>query len=195
MQSQCGILFIGECGKDKARIGALQSLGFRVDESADLPPIEKLSPYHAIVVRAPEAGALTMIGTRLRGRPHFGRRALLALVAHDASERECRDARMCGFDEILLDACSARDIAAQILRLLRGYPSTAACFGRRRAGARRRNPRLPARALHLPVAVFAVGVDRRSVFRRERPVMAAETAVRRGVPGVVGISAPRHFHR
>ena len=122
MQSQCGILFIGECGTDTARIDALRSLGFRVDESVDLPPREKLGLYHAVVVRAPETRALTMIGARLRGRPHFGRRALLALVAEDASELECRDARMCGFDGILLDSCSARDIAAHILRLLRAYP-------------------------------------------------------------------------
>jgi hypothetical protein len=110
------------CGKDKRRIDALQSLGFRVDESEDLPMSELMAGYHAVIVRAPEVRQLAMIGTRLRARPHFGRRALLALVADDPGSRECRDATMCGFDHILSDSCTARDIAAQILRLLRAYP-------------------------------------------------------------------------
>jgi hypothetical protein len=119
---QCGILFIGVCGKDKARIDALQSLGFRVDESADVPPVDTIAPYHAVIVRARESHRLTVIGTRLRARPHFGRRVLLALVGGDVSERECRDATLTGFDQILSETCTARDIAAQILRLLRAYP-------------------------------------------------------------------------
>ena len=122
VHAQCGILFVGVCGKDSARIDALQSLGFRVDEAAELPPLDKLTAYHAVIVRAREPRALTMIGTRLRAQPHFARRALLALVSEPASGPECRDARLCGFDEILTETCSARDIAAHVLRLLRAYP-------------------------------------------------------------------------
>ena len=122
MHQQCGILFIGVSGKDKARIDALQSLGFRVDESAELPLSDGMASYHAVVVRVRDARRLAVIGTRLRARPHFGRRALLALVADGASDRDCRDATMSGFDQILPESCTARDIAAQVLRLLRAYP-------------------------------------------------------------------------
>lgn len=122
MHAECGILFLGGGGKHRARMEALRSLGFRVDESADLPAAEMLGGYHAVIVRARDAKALPTIGTRLRGRPHFGRRALLALVSDDAGKRECRDAQMCGFDEVLTESCGARDIAASVLRLLRGYP-------------------------------------------------------------------------
>ena len=122
MAQQCGILFIGVSGKDKARIDALQSLGFRVDESADFPLTDGLASYHAVIVRVRDAERLPVIGTRLRGRPHFGRRALLALVGAGASDRECHDATMSGFDQVLPDSSTARDIAAQVLRLLRAYP-------------------------------------------------------------------------
>ena len=63
-----------------------------------------------------------MIATRLRAKPRFGRRILLALVPDGVSDRDNRDALMSGFDLTLPDGCSARDIASHILRLLRGFP-------------------------------------------------------------------------
>ena len=46
----------------------------------------------------------------------------MALVPHGVSERDNRDALMSGFDLTLPEYCTARDIAAHILRLLRGFP-------------------------------------------------------------------------
>jgi len=119
---QCGILFIGRCGSDEGRVAALRSLGFRVRESEDFPTPEDLAEYHAVIVRAGVGCSLPMIGARLRAKPLFGRRILIALTAADVSERDSRDARLSGFDEALGASCTARDIAAHILRLLRGFP-------------------------------------------------------------------------
>jgi hypothetical protein len=63
-----------------------------------------------------------MLGTRLRAKPNFGRRVLLALVGSELTDRDKREARMSGFDGTLSNSCGAREIAAHILRLLRGYP-------------------------------------------------------------------------
>ena len=120
--TQCGILFIGPCNRDDSRVAALRSLGFRVAESAELPMTEELAAYHAIVVRFVAHCPLTMIGARLRAKPHFGRRVLMALVDDSVSDRDRRDAVMSGFDQTLTDSCTAREIAAHILRLLRGFP-------------------------------------------------------------------------
>jgi hypothetical protein len=120
--TQCGILFVGPCASDADRLAGLRRLGFRVDEHADIPSTEELAAYHAIVVRSCRGDALPMLGARLRGKPHFGRRVLMALVTPDVSDRAQREARMSGFDLTLPDTCTARDLAAQILRLLRGYP-------------------------------------------------------------------------
>ena len=122
MIKQCGILFIGRCGSDDRRLAALRSLGFRVDESEHLPSPDELDVYHAVIVRAIPGCSLPMIGARLRAKPQFGRRILMALVPDGVSERDNREALMSGFDYTLTDRCSARDIAAHILRLLRGFP-------------------------------------------------------------------------
>jgi hypothetical protein len=120
--AQCAILFVGLCGKDGPRVDALRSLGFRVEESPEIPSPDDLAGYHVVVVRACAPRSLPMLGARMRGKPKFGRRVLLALVAADVSDRDRRDATMCGFDWTLPDTCTARDLAAHVLRLLRAYP-------------------------------------------------------------------------
>jgi hypothetical protein len=122
VHDQCGILFIGACGVDSRRVAALRSLGFHVDEAADIPPTEELVAFHAVIVHGCSNGRLAMIGARLRAKPHFGRRVVIALVASAVSDRDKREVTMCGFDDTMSDTCSARDIAAHVLRLLRGYP-------------------------------------------------------------------------
>lgn len=121
MVRQCGVLFVGP-GGDKARIEALRSLGFRVEESPEIPSADELRLHHAVVVRVLPGYSLTMLGTRLRAKPNFGRRVLLALVGSELTDRDKREARMSGFDGTLPNSCGAREIAANILRLLRGYP-------------------------------------------------------------------------
>ena len=121
MAGQCAILFIGPCGRNEARLASLRSLGFVVEERSEIPSADELAGYHAIVVRA--CGTpLTSIGARLRAKPHFGRRVLMALVRQDMAERERREATMGGFDLVISEGCTARDLASHILRLLRGYP-------------------------------------------------------------------------
>ncbi len=122
MAAQCGILFIGPCNRDAPRVAALRSLGFRVDESPDLPLTDELASYQAVVVRVVPNCPLTMIGARLRAKPHFGRRVLMALVHDAVSDRDRREAMLCGFDQTLTDSCTAREIAAHVLHILRRYP-------------------------------------------------------------------------
>lgn len=137
MESQCGILFIGPCGRDDRRVAALRSLGFRVDESEHFPSTEELTVHHVVIVRALSGCSLPNVGARLRARPHFGRRLLMALVLDAVSDRDKREAMMSGFDQILSDTYNARDIAAHVLRLLRDFPEYRCVLrapnGRRRA--------------------------------------------------------------
>ena len=118
---QCGILFIGARAIDHARIASLRALGFRVSESTDIPNPAEVEAHHALVVHSVR-DRWSVVGARLRGMAHLDRRALLALVPADTPDRDKRDAVMSGFDVALTDACSARDIASQVLRLLRAYP-------------------------------------------------------------------------
>jgi hypothetical protein len=101
---------------------SLRALGFAVDVVDDLPPSEVLASYHGIVVRAQADCNLAVLGARLRAKPHFGRRVLIALVADSVNERQRRDAAASGFDVTLSEHASARDLAAHILRRLRPFP-------------------------------------------------------------------------
>jgi hypothetical protein len=97
-------------------------MGFRVDESDELPGNEALASYHAVIVRPAETCNLPMLATRLRAKPRFGRRILMALVAPAVVPRDQREAMLSGFDATIPVDCGARDLAATILRLLRPIP-------------------------------------------------------------------------
>lgn len=122
MSHQCSILFLKPSGMDAKKTATLRSLGFRVDESDQLPANEIIAGYHAVIVRPDPPCNLPMLGARLRAKPHFGRRVLLALVPDVTPDRDKREATLSGFDITLPDGCTGRDLAATILRLLRPYP-------------------------------------------------------------------------
>lgn len=119
--AQCAILYVTS-GDEDQQLRGLRELGFHVDASSDLPPNEAFAQYHAVVVRAKSDWPLAMLAARLRAKPKFGRRVLLALIPPDLAEREKRAVVLSGFDETLPAGCGVRDLAAAILRLLRPYP-------------------------------------------------------------------------
>ena len=118
---QCSILYIQPGQSGEAHVTALRALGFRVVVSDEIPSPEAFLAHHAVVVRVPNC-ELTALGMRLRAKPRFGRRVLVGLVPESCSERQRRDGAESGFDGTLTLPCSPRDIAANILRLLRPYP-------------------------------------------------------------------------
>jgi hypothetical protein len=119
---QCSILYVKPGPREETHVKALRALGFSVDVAGDLPPSEILSRFHAILVRVESDCHLPQLGTRLRAKPHFGRRVLIALVPASLGERQRRDATASGFDVTLSEDSSPRDLAANILRRLRPYP-------------------------------------------------------------------------
>ena len=122
MAGQCSVLYINVSSLVETQTCALRSLGFDVVEMNDVPAREALAAFHAVVVRAEPATRLTTVAARLRSAPKFGRRALIALVPATLPVRNRRDAIDSGFDTVLPQHCSARDLAAAILSLLRKYP-------------------------------------------------------------------------
>jgi len=119
---QCSILYINAVASADTQTCALRSLGFEVVEVDDVPPRETLVKYHAVIVHADPLCKLPSVAARLRSAPHFGRRVLIALAPASVPARDRRDAVNSGFDAVLPERCSARDLAAAILGLLRKYP-------------------------------------------------------------------------
>lgn len=122
MTGQCSILYINTGGFSDTQTAALRGLGFDVVEMDDVPARDGLARYHAVLVRMTEGKHLTSVGARLRSAPLFGRRVLIALVPGSVMSADRRDAVHSGFDLVLPEQCSARDLAASILSLLRRYP-------------------------------------------------------------------------
>lgn len=120
--NQCSILYIKPGLEKESHAAPLRALGFSVDVVDDLPPAEVFSQYHAVVVCVPAGSDLPGLGARLRAKPRFGRRVLIALVPASATERERREAAHVGFDVTLRQDCSSRDLAAHVLRRLRSFP-------------------------------------------------------------------------
>ena len=136
MVNQCSILYVHDGSVQEPPVNGLKMLGFAVTVIEDLPPDEVLTPHHALIVRARAECSLTMLAARLRAKPRFGRRVLVALVPETIPDRARREALMSGFDSIKPVTCSERDIAAVILRFLRQYPELR-CFLRCPGGRRK----------------------------------------------------------
>ena len=119
--TQCSILYVTP-QRDGTQVDALTALGFHVDKDQDLPATWAVARYHVVIVHAHAGRNLPMVAARLRAKPHFGRRALLALVPEGMADRDRREAIHSGFDDTLPDTCGVRDLAAAILRRLRPYP-------------------------------------------------------------------------
>jgi CheY-like chemotaxis protein len=135
--NQCSVLFLKPCCRVETQIAALRSLGFSVTATDELPPAEALTRYHAIVCGAMPETSLTMMAARLRAKPHFDRRVLIALVAATVTERDKRDAVNAGFSCVLPEDCTARDIASAIITFLRRFPEYR-CLLRAPKGTRRK---------------------------------------------------------
>ena len=119
---QCSILYVKPACQEETQTKVLRTLGFRVDESEDLPSNDVYARYHVVLVRAKSDYRLPVVAARLRAKPRFGRRVLIALVPQSVTPQARREAVASGFDDTLPERCGARDLAATILRLLRPYP-------------------------------------------------------------------------
>lgn len=119
---QCSILYINTGGFSDTQTAALRALGFDVVEVGDVPARDTLATHHGVIVRVNDGKGLTSIAARLRAAPLFGRRVLIALVPSSVPVANRRDAVHSGFDLVLPEESSARDLAAAILSLLRRYP-------------------------------------------------------------------------
>ena len=120
---QCAVLFVTPDGQPSRHPGAMRGMGFVVDEVTEWPDDNELvRNYHVVIVHVREMNGAPMLAARLRAKPHFGRRLLVALVSAETSlaERKCAEAS--GFDDVLNGSCDSRLLTTRILRALRARP-------------------------------------------------------------------------
>lgn len=120
---QCSVMFVNPVRERTPHPEAMRTMGFVVHEITDWPTQEAaVRDYHVVIVRVKDIDRAPMLAARLRAKPHFGRRLLIALVPPSTASPDRRAAEASGFDEVLNDGSDTRHLTTRILRGLRTRP-------------------------------------------------------------------------
>ena len=119
----CAVLFVNAERRPTAHPSSLRERGFLVHQIREWPSDDStVRDYHVVVVRVRDITAAPMLAARLRAKPHFGGRLLVALVNADVLPDDRRSAQASGFDDILDHVCESRQLVTRIVRGLRARP-------------------------------------------------------------------------
>ena len=120
---KCAVLFVNPDRQESGHPQAMRGMGFLVDELRDWPDDnDAVRSYHVVIVHVRRMNGAPMLAARLRAKPHFGRRLLIALVPPDTPAADRRSAEASGFDDVMNDCCDSRHLTTRVLRGLRSRP-------------------------------------------------------------------------
>jgi DNA-binding response OmpR family regulator len=118
---QCSLLIVNCHGCDSPHKEALEQRGFRVTELKEWPPDDVVLDSQVVLIVLRHLDRICMLAARMRAKPRFGRRILIAL-APTVSAADRRTAIGAGFDDVIGESSSPRVLIARILRYLRNRP-------------------------------------------------------------------------
>lgn len=119
---KCSVLVINISARQTPHRLTLEKVGFRVVETRDWPPDEIIPEFEVVIVILRHMQAVSMLAARLRAKPHFGRRILIAVAPQLTPPEERRAAIGCGFDDVVSEGTDSRQLVARVLRKLRARP-------------------------------------------------------------------------
>ena len=119
---QCAVLVINVNGAATPHRLTLEKVGFRVVETSEWPADELIREFEVVIVLLHRMETVSMLAARLRAKPHFGQRVLIAVAPGAASPEERRAAIGSGFDDVVDESPDTRLLVARILRQLRARP-------------------------------------------------------------------------
>jgi hypothetical protein len=119
---QCSVLVINTSGTETRYRLPLEKVGFRVVETGEWPGDELVRTFEVVIVLLRDVPNVSMLAARLRAKPHFGHRVLIAIAVDLPSMEEQRTLIGCGFDDVLNESHDSRVVIARILRQLRARP-------------------------------------------------------------------------
>ena len=118
---QCSVLIVN-CGAETPYRQALERIGFHVSETQEWPDDDMVKVFEVVIVFIRDMEKVAMLAARMRAKPHFGLRVLIAVVPLTASADERRVAVGSGFDDAVNESRDGRQLVARILRRLRSRP-------------------------------------------------------------------------
>ena len=120
---RCSVLLIKPVELPSPDRGKLEALGFQVTEVREWPEGDRaILDFHVVILPVQKMESAGMLAARVRAKPRFGRRVLIAIVPASTTDRERLAARTSGFDDVLNDGCDERLLASRILKHLRARP-------------------------------------------------------------------------
>jgi hypothetical protein len=134
---QCSVLLVNSGNRSYAE--QLRQMGFAVREMPEWPDDDRVPlDFEAIVIGLRNLARAPIDAARIRAKPGFGRRVLMAVVPHGTPAEVCREGRAAGFDDVVLETFDSRTFAARMLNRMRTRPElrcTLPSGERRRAAA------------------------------------------------------------
>ena len=118
---QCSLLIINCTERESPYRADLERRGFRVTELNEWPADEAVRDAQVVIVVLNRLDTMGMLAARMRAKPRFGRRILIAL-APTATAADRRLAIGAGFDDVVAESVPPRVLIARILRVLRTRP-------------------------------------------------------------------------
>jgi hypothetical protein len=97
-------------------------MGFQVTATEEWPANDLVRAYEIVIVVLRHMVNASMLAARLRAKPHFGKRVMIAVVPSSATLDERRIAIGSGFDDVATDSEDSRTLIARVLRALRARP-------------------------------------------------------------------------
>ena len=118
---QCSLLIVNGSDRENAFGAELERRGFRVVTVTEWPPDHVVLDSEVVIVVLRTLESVGMLAARMRAKPRFGRRILIAL-APTVAATERRLAVAAGFDDAVAESGGPRVLIARILRILRTRP-------------------------------------------------------------------------
>ena len=119
---QCAVLVVNCSGREITHSQALHRRGFRVVETAEWPTDDVVTHYEVVVIVLREMDSISVVAARMRAKPRFGNRVLIAVSRMPPSAAERRLAIISGFDDSVGESHDSRILIARILQRLRARP-------------------------------------------------------------------------
>jgi DNA-binding response OmpR family regulator len=119
---QCSVLVINIRGTETPYRLPLERVGFRVVETDQWPGDELIRAFEVVILMLRDMKNVSMVAARLRAKPYFGQRVLIAIATGMSSINDHRTLVECGFDDVVNESHDSRVVIARILRQLRARP-------------------------------------------------------------------------
>lgn len=119
---QCAVLVVDPGRAAGAYRQMLERRGFRVTEIAEWPDDDVVRVHEVVIVVLRHIDQAAMLAARMRAKPGFGHRVLIAVAPVRPTRDQRRMGMIAGFDDVVAESEQARALLARILQRLRARP-------------------------------------------------------------------------